>query len=223
MDMHEIAEVVAGRPATARVRFRQGTVAAVAADGTLSVKIAGSDVTLTGIRALASVCPIIGAGVWLASDGLDLFAIGTMAPTGPAFCSLTRTVDGNLATGQWYDLSFGTSDRDDPYGMWDATAADRVTCIAPGVYHLFGAVTYDNNSTGRRDVRIGVNGAAVTYDGRLPVTGVNTSCTVSTLYELAAGDYVQLGARQSSGGTLAVIASSGGIRLTACWLRPVSS
>jgi hypothetical protein len=219
MDLHDVAAMIAGPEP--KVRLRQAAVAAVAADGTISVAIAGSSAVVSGVRCLAHVCPIAGKGVWLATDGLDLLAIGTRSPAGPAYCNITRTTDGTLVTGTWYELSFASNTRDDPYGMWSSGAPDRLTCLVPGVYDIKGAVAYDNNTTGRRDVGIRVNGALAAYDCRDAVDSVNTHCTIATTCKLTSGDYVQLAARQSSGGNLSVVASGDyGIRLSALWLRP---
>ena len=49
-------------------------------DGTLTVTVAGSTTQVTGVKAFASVCPSPGHGVWLATDGTDLMAIGTIGP-----------------------------------------------------------------------------------------------------------------------------------------------
>lgn len=78
MDMHDIAVQIAGQQS--RWKLRQGAITAVAEDGTLSVTVAGSAVVLTGIKAFDSVSPAPGAAVWLATDGRDLFAIGTISP-----------------------------------------------------------------------------------------------------------------------------------------------
>lgn len=221
MDVHEIASAIAASAPAPAVRLRQGKVTAIAADGTITVQIGGDTTTdVAGVKCLASVCPIIGAGVWLATDGMDLFAIGTILPTAPAFCSITRTNDGTLATGTWYELSFASNTRTDPLGMWSAGAADRLSIPTPGVYMLSAQCTWASNATGRRDLRILVSGgtAAQTYMPAAPST--STTLSVATLYELAAGDYVQLGARQSSGGDLLVTAGGdGSIRLAVQWLR----
>jgi len=84
MDLHEIAQIIAG-PAPA-LRFRQATVVSVQYDGTFTATIAGSTVSVTGILALSHVCPNPGHGIWLATDGIDVFAIGTMGAIGATYC-----------------------------------------------------------------------------------------------------------------------------------------
>lgn len=77
MDIHEIAQQIASEVGAGGLHLRQGVVTAVAGDGSLSVKIGGSDVAVSGIRAFTSVAPVVGGAVWLAVDGPLVIAIGT--------------------------------------------------------------------------------------------------------------------------------------------------
>ena len=78
MDIHEVAETIAAAGGGGGVRFRQGTVVSVQSDGTITATIAGSTISVTGIKCWASVVPQPGHGVWLATDGVDLIAVGTV-------------------------------------------------------------------------------------------------------------------------------------------------
>lgn len=71
--MKELAEAL---KAKAGLRMRQGVVSAV--DGsTVSVLIGGSTVAVAGVHHLNSVAPQVGEVVWIASDGADLWILGT--------------------------------------------------------------------------------------------------------------------------------------------------
>ena len=71
--MKELAEAL---KAKAGLRMRQGVVSAV--DGsTVSVLIGGSTVAVEGVHHLNSVAPQVGEVVWIASDGADLWILGT--------------------------------------------------------------------------------------------------------------------------------------------------
>lgn len=71
--MKELAEAL---KAKAGLRMRQGVVSAV--DGsTVSVLIGGSTVAVDGVHHLNSVAPQVGEVVWIASDGADLWILGT--------------------------------------------------------------------------------------------------------------------------------------------------
>jgi hypothetical protein len=73
MDMRRKAELIAG--GRSGIRLRQGVV--VSAVGSVAtVKVAGSDVELTGVACLAHVSPTAADVVWLLTDGLDLIVIG---------------------------------------------------------------------------------------------------------------------------------------------------
>jgi hypothetical protein len=71
--MRELAETLKRSPG---LRMRQGVVTAT--DGsTCSVLIGGSDVPVDGVQHLNSCAPAAGEVVWIASDGADLWIIGT--------------------------------------------------------------------------------------------------------------------------------------------------
>jgi len=220
MDVHEIAATIAGTPP--RLRFRQGKVTAVAADGTLSVQVAGSAAVLTGIKALASVCPLVGGGVWLATDGLDILAIGTVAPVGPVYCSIRRQSDLSVAntTNTYVDFLAGAAVTD-THGMFSTSASDRLTVQVPGVYLLQFSGTYAVNTSGRRDLAIEVDGVKIAINRTLAVAGLGTASSVQAVAALAAGSVIQAYTYQTSGGALklAAVTPSSPV-LTATWLRP---
>lgn len=78
-----------------------------------------------------------------------------------------------------------------------------------GKYLIGGHVSWATNATGVRQIYIRLNGATpIGDDVRTPVSGTGTSQHVSTFYSLAAGDYVELIANQTSGGALQIDAAS---------------
>lgn len=79
MDIHRIAELVAGPRQP--LRLRQGTVSTVNLDGTVDVTIAGSTTVVAGVQCFDSVTPEEGHGIWLLTDGVDLIAVGTIGAT----------------------------------------------------------------------------------------------------------------------------------------------
>jgi len=71
-----VKELAEALKAKAGLRMRQGVVSAV--DGsTVSVLIGGSTVAVEGVHHLNSVAPQVGEVVWIASDGADLWILGT--------------------------------------------------------------------------------------------------------------------------------------------------
>lgn len=220
MDIHEIAAAIAAPGSN--LRLRQGKITAVASDGTLSVQIAGSTTTITGVKALASVCPKINAGVWLATDGADLFAIGTIAPVGPAYCSIMRTTSlsvGNTTDTQVNFLSTATVEAD-THGMFSTSTPTYLTCQVPGVYQVSTAVAFAAGGTGLRSVWFQVGSNIAARDMR-PPSGVGTNIlALAALVPMAAGDQLSLYVRQSQGTALDLTAGAYYPRLRACWLRP---
>lgn len=94
----------------AGIRFRQGAVVSVQADGTVTLTIGGSTTQIAGVHCLSSIRPAAGESVWLASSGNDFFVIGTMNPdtwhsvggTGePAFANSWVNLGGGYQTAQF--------------------------------------------------------------------------------------------------------------------------
>jgi hypothetical protein len=78
-----------------------------------------------------------------------------------------------------------------------------------GIYHIGGAATFASNATGIRIVWILYNGTTRISEQDAPSVSANTcSLQVSCDYKLAAGDYVELQAYQTSGGLLSVTSNS---------------
>lgn len=87
-----------------------------------------------------------------------------------------------------------------------ATNNSRLTCKTAGVYAIFGHVAWANNAVGTiRGLLIKLNGT--TFIGAVyapPITTAAIECyrSVSSLYQLAVNDYVEMFAYQDSGGAL---------------------
>ena len=83
---------------------------------------------------------------------------------------------------------------------------DRLTCRTAGLYVIVGDVVWAANGTGDRMVGIYYNSGAtglatISYPG---FASSNNRQSVSTIHYLSVGDYVRLGAYQTSGGALNV-------------------
>jgi len=220
--MHEIAELVSGQRSP--LRLRQAEVVSVAADGSLTVTIAGSTTEVSGVKALAHVCPLVGSGVWLATDGLDLMAIGTVTPVGPAYCAVRRPTDQSIADATDTTVNFTTSATldADTHGMFSTSAPSQLTARVPGVYLLEGYVYWAIDADGTRLLWLEVGGAMVAAT-RTPVTSTNYYQQVSATVELATAAVIALRVRHNAGNALDLNTGSGAPRLAATWLRPVTS
>ena len=102
------------------------------------------------------------------------------------------------------------SERWDTNALHDTSSnTSRLTAPVDGRYHIFGHVDFDSAAGGFRRVVIRVNGAG---NEEIAVqTGPgdalhDTVLSVSTHYELMAGDYVELVVCQDSGAPVDVLA-----------------
>lgn len=162
-------------------------------------------------------------GFWRAyfkSDGLYVVddagnETGPLAPTGGAATFVGARVyhDANqsIANNTITSLALNT-ERFDTDAFHDAvTNNSRLTVPAgkAGKYLIIGNVAFAANATGQRQVRILLNGATViarTVDAGT-IAGDGTFI-LSTIYDLAEADYVELQAYQTSGGALNVVATA---------------
>lgn len=141
----------------------------------------------------------------------DLFNLGGL--TGHigarAYNSANLSIPHNTST----NLTFNSERYDtDPNGEIHSTASNtgRLTCRTAGKYLLAATVAFDANATGVRSISLLLNGASFIAQVQLPSAGSTfaTSLSIATLYDLAAGDYVEVAAFQTSGGALNVLVGS---------------
>jgi len=220
IDVHDIVERMKTEPAT--LRLRQGVVTAIAADGSVSLTIAGSTTVVAGVKVLSGACPLPGAACWIATDGKDLFVLGHLAPIGPAHVRLERPTaqSTSSATNTIVDFTASPANLDDGWGMFDSGATDRVSIVVPGLYMVTGSLRWEANATGYRQLSLLVSGTEKRVVRELAVgssTGYQeVTCQVRCVQE----DYLQLQARQTSGGSLSLEVQSGCQELSATWLGP---
>lgn len=103
------------------------------------------------------------------------------------------------------------SERFDTDGIHDTvTNNSRLTCKTAGKYLIIGNIHFAANATGARAIHIRLNGATfIANDGRASASATDVNVlTISTLYQLNAGDYVELTVWQNSGGALNVLSSA---------------
>lgn len=91
------------------------------------------------------------------------------------------------------------------------TNNSRLTALYAGIYQITASVNFDVSATGNRMVKIRLNGTtliAVNSFAPDPTGGIGTALTTTVLYSLAVNDYVEVVARQDSGGALNVLTSA---------------
>lgn len=116
-----------------------------------------------------------------------------------------HSVNQSIPTGVITYLSFDSERWDDGDFHDVDTNNSRLTAPVAGCYLITANLQFAVHAAGMRQIDIIVNRA--TYIGRvlvLPAGGSASVFAVSTLYKLAAGEYVEVGALQSSGGALNV-------------------
>jgi hypothetical protein len=137
------------------------------------------------------------AGV-LKTDGTLLHA----SPGARVYNNATISIPNGVTT----YLTFN-SERFDTDTIHDTvTNNSRLTCKTAGKYIIVGHVRFFSNQTGTmRLASIRLNGATeIARHSQSPAIVPNVEMSVTTIYDLAVNDYVELGAYQDSGGALGV-------------------
>lgn len=120
-------------------------------------------------------------------------------------CSLYSSSVTAVANATLVAVSFN-SEKYDTDGFHDNTTNNtRITIPTgkAGKYLINGKINYDSNATGIRQAYIRKNGSTtLSYVVYNPVTSNVTTAVVVALEDLAVGDYIELNAYQSSGGSL---------------------
>lgn len=111
------------------------------------------------------------------------------------------------SSGSYQFLTFNSERKDTDTMHSTSSNTGRITATTAGFYEIGGCVEFASNATGLRGLEIRLNGSTVIVTTDVAaISGAGTDLNVSTMYQLAAADYVELGAYQSSGGTLNVSA-----------------
>jgi Tfp pilus assembly protein FimT len=88
------------------------------------------------------------------------------------------------------------------------TNNSRLTCKTAGKYAITGQVEFASSATGNRQLFLRLNGATtIAYKTQAAVNGLITNMDVSTQYDLAVNDYLEVLVWQDSGGSLNVNSS----------------
>ena len=114
-----------------------------------------------------------------------------------------NTADSVIATATTTYIAFTSEDFDTDAGHDNATNNSRYTIPTGmgGKWLIGAAVRWQTNATGQRIVFIQVNRTTTLVQPGLPASSVaNLGFTPVTVASLAAGDYVEVGVYQNSGG-----------------------
>lgn len=117
----------------------------------------------------------------------------------------------HTSTGNYQAVTFD-SERVDVGAMHDTSSnTSRLTVPAGGggLYAAGGLIEFAANATGRRGIQIRLNGTTIIARTEAANLGANDHpLTIATVYQLTAGDYLELMGFQGSGGNLNMAATS---------------
>lgn len=117
----------------------------------------------------------------------------------------THDADQSTSTGVAVTVALNTEHSDTASIHDTATNNERLTAPVAGYYVITGAITWDGAAGGQRTLYLRYNGSDFIDIAESDVPGANRfTQTVHAIYYLNAGDYVDMRAVQSSGGTVAI-------------------
>lgn len=205
MDKYQLAQVFS--PTAGNTwSLRQGQIVSVQSDYTVTVKIAGSNTEVAGVRYMGYPLPP-NSGAWLWSNGTDVFVAGALSSTGQAIAPRAyRTNDLAISNASVTRITWQADDAD-PYGMWNVASPDYLIANVPGRYAAVAQADFASSSVGVRSASILVNGAVVGAN-RTPGTASVSHINVASLpFTVSATASVELVVEQNSSASLNLIAS----------------
>jgi hypothetical protein len=134
---------------------------------------------------------------------------GTFGASPPPAARVYNSANIAIATATLTTLTFNSERFDSGDLHSTSTNTSRLTAPITGVYSFGGTVRFADNGTGIRQLALAVNGNQVAAtQSAAAAAGFGFDLTVTTLYQLAEGDYAELQAYQTSGGNLNVTAAA---------------
>jgi len=142
-----------------------------------------------------------GAGAGVAPEEIDVPSGGYTEGA-----RVYNSVNQAIPTGNYYAVTFD-SERYDTDGIHSTVSnTSRLTCKTAGKYLIIGQVRFASGGTGIRYLRARVNG--VDYIGANKEDEIGTEAKMfmmSTIWDMAVNDYVELMVWQNSGGNLNIV------------------
>lgn len=179
--------------------------------GSFATTIANDAVTLAKMANMATASLL---GRNSASTGnpevLSVATVKTMLGFPPGGVRLYRTAVYTLTTsGTLYAIPFTNELQDGDSYHDNSTNNTRITVSEDGWYAVGGEIAFEANTTGVRDVGIRLNGGSTFLCFQRQQASADASrgsdICVATVYYLSSGNYIELMARQYSGGALNVL------------------
>lgn len=142
-------------------------------------------------------------------QALGLFVLSP--PLVSAYASIGQSIPNNALTAVLLDTNVLDSDS----GHSTTSNTTKYVNQVAGTYLVFGQVAFAANTTGARNATVAKNGTAVSYiQGQIAANNSGTTTTAFIgMLPLAAGDFVEVWALQSSGGTLSTAGGASSLNL----------
>lgn len=198
-----------------QVLVEAGTGLAKAGD-TVSLEHLGlEDLTDPGADRLIGWIDADGNIDWIEiGDNLDLTA-GVLSSTGGGGgggseflgAGVLRTSAQSLPDDTSTAINF-ESEAFDEGDLWDIGADTRLTIADDGKYLVGATVSFDSNTTGKRQLIVRLNGTDVIATSEIPAAAGAESVCASIVVDLAATDYLELMVLQDSGGALDLVSAT---------------
>lgn len=133
-------------------------------------------------------------------------AQGVQGPPGAVpTCRATHNAAQTLTTAVGAALALNSEQFDTDVMHDTVTNNSRITIKTAGKYQVSAVVEFIANAAGYRQIAIVVNGVTyIAIQTQQPSAGNTTVLSVSTLYNFAVNDYIEVFAYQNSGGNLDV-------------------
>ena len=119
-----------------------------------------------------------------------------------AACLAVNSASQSIPNSALTTLTFNTEITDNDAIFDVSTDNTKFICKTAGVYLIRGMVLFGVNSTGERILNIGQNNRSVAQASTPSTTSGTADVIVTTIVKLSVNDYIQLRAKQTSGGAL---------------------
>jgi hypothetical protein len=166
--------------------------------------------------AMVAVETALGAGSVAATPNPTANAIIKRDSVGMAYINrygafVVNTANVSIANGAWTAVTFDSALSQ--FGsVWSSGAATKFYAPVTGLYIMNFCAAFATNATGLRALAFRINGSTYFRQNIIaPVSGSDTHMpSLTKIYTLAAGAYVECMAYQTSGGALDLVAYGGG-------------
>lgn len=150
-------------------------------------------------------------------------AAGTVITGSPPACRVFNSAAISIATSGTIQVLTFDSERFKNQAALHSTSVNtsRITISDPGVYMVTAGIEFANNVTGSRLAIFKLNGTTFLNGLEVPAAvGTETTVlTISTIWKFAANDFIEVWAKQTSGGALNVTANpSVSAEFGVCWM-----